>query len=51
MKSKYYQVYKTYGRTNLQRQEIRRIYRPKSFIWIGVEIVGLIISSAVLWLR
>ena len=42
-KIRYYNDTKAIAHTDLQRQEIKAAYRPKIFIGLGVEVIGVII--------
>ena len=42
-KIRYYNDAKANAHTDLQRQEIKAVYRPKIFIGLGVEVLGVII--------
>lgn len=42
-KIRYYNDAKASAHTDLQRQELKAAYRPKIFIGLGVEVIGVII--------
>ena len=42
-KIRYYNDAKENAHTDLQRQEIKSFYRPKIFIGLGIEVLGVIV--------
>lgn len=50
-KIKYYQDYKSQVTTDLKRQELKTKYRPKIFLSLALEVLGVIISFIDIWIE